>query len=114
MFSKNLKKFRYWNPKNFLYSSKDFIRNENTVVEELLNISVSERLIAGVPLAVSEVPGSKDLVQNNKNGFIVSKNNAQQFVDVIINFYNNKNLLNRIKKNCVNSVKYYDWGKSFS
>ena len=38
---------------NFLYSSKDFIRNENTVVEELheiLNISVSERLTADVPV----------------------------------------------------------------
>ena len=81
---------------------------------ESFGIVIIEAMAAGVPLVVSEVPGSKDLVQNNKNGFIVSKNNAQQFVDVIINFYNNKILLNRIKKNCVNSVKYYDWEKSFS
>ena len=65
---------------------------------ESFGIVIIEAMAAGVPLVVSEVPGSKDLVQNNKNGFIVSKNNAQQFVDVIINFYNNKNLLNRIKK----------------
>ena len=34
-------------------------------------------MAAGIPLIVSEVPGSKDLVKNNENGFVVSKNNAQ-------------------------------------
>ena len=29
----------------------------------------------------------------------------------IVNFYNNQDLLNRIKKNCFNSVKKYDWEK---
>ena len=77
MFSRELKvkKFRYWNPKNFLYSSKDFIRNENTVVEELheiLNISVSERLTADVPVGVLLSGGIDSslvtsLAKNNKN-----------------------------------------------
>ena len=49
MFSRELKvkRFRYWYPKDFLYSSEDFIRNENTVIDELheiLNTSVSERI----------------------------------------------------------------------
>ena len=68
-------------------------------------------MAAGVPPIVSEVPGSKDLVKNNQNGFVVSKNNARQFVNVIVNFYNNKDLLSRIKKNCFSSVKKYDWEK---
>ena len=55
-------------------------------------------MAAGIPLIVSEVPGSKDIVKNNENGFVVSKNNARQFVNVIVNFHNNKDLLNRIKK----------------
>jgi len=35
MFSRELKstKFRYWNPKDFLYSSKDFTRNKNTIID---------------------------------------------------------------------------------
>ncbi len=77
IFSKELKvkKFRYWSPKNFLYSSKDFIINENTVVEELheiLNISVSERLTADVPVGVLLSGGIDSslvtsLAKNNKN-----------------------------------------------
>ena len=60
---------------------------------------------------VSNVPGSKDLVKNNKNGFVVYKNNSQEFVDVIKNLHDDKKLLKRIKKNCLNTVKYYDWPK---
>ena len=78
---------------------------------ESFGIVIIEAMAAGVPLVVSEVPGCKDLVKNNKNGFIVSKNNAEQFVDIILKLHNSKDLLRRIKKNCLNSVKYYDWEK---
>ena len=72
---KSSKKVRYWNPSNFLYSSKDFTRTENTVVEELheiLNISVSERLTADVPVGVLLSGGIDSslvtsLAKNNKN-----------------------------------------------
>ena len=40
---------------------------------------------------------------------MVSKNNAQEFVKAIMNLHDNKKLHKRIKKNCLNSVKYYDW-----
>ena len=78
---------------------------------ESFGIVIIEAMAAGIPLIVNEVPGSKDLVKNNKNGFVVAKNDAQQFVDIIMKLYNNKNLLNRIKKNCISSVKKYDWEK---
>ena len=77
MFSRELKvkKFRYWNLRTFLYSSKDFVRNENTIVEELheiLNTSVSERLTADVPVGVLLSGGIDSslvtsLAKNNKN-----------------------------------------------
>ncbi len=78
---------------------------------ESFGIVIIEAMAAGIPLVVSNVPGSKDLVKNNKNGFVVSKNNAQEFVNVIKNLHDDKKLLKRIKKNCLNTVKYYDWPK---
>ena len=65
---------------------------------ESFGIVIIEAMAAGIPLVVSNVPGSKDLVKNNKNGFVVSKNNAQEFVDVIKNLHDDKKLLKRIKK----------------
>ena len=77
MFSRELKstKFRYWNPKDFLYSSKDFTRNKNTVIDELheiLNTSVTERLTADVPIGVLLSGGIDSslvtsLAKNNKS-----------------------------------------------
>ena len=78
---------------------------------ESFGIVIIEAMAAGIPIIANEVPGSKDLVKNNKNGFIVAKNSAQPFVDIITNLYKNKKLLMRIKKNCLNSVKSYDWEK---
>ena len=76
---------------------------------ESFGIVIIEAMATGIPLVVSRVPGSKDLVKNNENGFMVSKNNAQEFVKAIMNLHDNKKLHKRIKKNCLNSVKYYDW-----
>ena len=92
-----------------LYKASDIFIFPSLI--ESFGIVIIEAMAAGVPPIVSEVPGSKDLVKNNQNGFVVSKNNARQFVNVIVNFYNNKDLLSRIKKNCFSSVKKYDWEK---
>ncbi len=70
-----VKKINYWNPKNFLYSSADGIKNEKTIIEELheiLNTSVSERLNADVPIGVLLSGGIDSslvtsLAKNNKN-----------------------------------------------
>ncbi len=77
IFSRELKfkKYRYWEPKNFLYSSTDLVTSESTIVEELheiLNTSVSERLTADVPVGVLLSGGIDSslitcLAKNNKD-----------------------------------------------
>ncbi len=78
---------------------------------ESFGIVIIEAMAAGIPLVVSKVPGSKDLVKNNKNGFVVPKNNAQEFVNAIVNLHDDKKLLKKIKNNCLNTARYYDWQK---
>ena len=70
-----IKKYRYWHPKNFLYSFSDQVRNENTIIEELhelLNTSIFERLTADVPVGVLLSGGIDSslvasLAKNNKD-----------------------------------------------
>ena len=79
-----------------LYKASDIFIFPSLI--ESFGIVIIEAMAAGVPPIVSEFPGSKDLVKNNQNGFVVSKNNARQFVNVIVNFYNNKDLLIELKR----------------
>lgn len=80
-------------------------------VIESFGIVIIEAMAAGLPVIACKVPGSKDLIKNNRNGFLICKDNTQQFVDTINNFYGNKNLLKRIKLSCLGSVRKFDWIK---
>ena len=55
------------------------------------------------------IPKNGGMIPSRRS--VPSKNNARQFVNVIVNFHSNKDLLTRIKKNCFNSVKKYNWEK---
>ncbi len=80
-------------------------------VIESFGIVIIEAMAAGLPVIACRVPGSKDLVKDNKNGFLISKSNVQEFVKTIVKLYNNKKLFNTMKNNCSKSVRKFDWGK---
>ena len=80
-------------------------------VIESFGIVIIEAMAAALPVIACKVPGSKDLVKDNKNGFLVRKNNVQEFVKRIVSLYNNKKLFKRLKKNSFASAQKFDWEK---
>ena len=80
-------------------------------VIESFGIVIIEAMAAALPVIACKVPGSKDLVKDNKNGFLVRKNNVQEFVKRIVSLYNNKKLFKRLKKNSFDSAQKFDWEK---
>ena len=62
---------------------------------EGLTLSVIEAMHFGLPCVVSDVRGNKDLIVNNKGGFVYSPNDSKSFADGIYKLYQNKSLLKR-------------------
>ena len=61
-------------------------------VLESFGVVIIEAMAAGLPLLANDVPGSRDLISNNKTGFLSKK------IDDTSTFIKNINLLIKIKK----------------
>lgn len=88
------------------YSNKDmvmmhgFINNPDTVLQrtwlylstsrwESFGLGVAEALVRGVPVLATNVTGSRDLVENDRNGWLFSLDRPEEAVNTIIEISNN-------------------------
>ncbi|WP_231888770.1 glycosyltransferase family 4 protein [Rossellomorea marisflavi] len=62
--------------------------------QEGLPVNIMEAMASGLPLVVSNCRGNRDLVINNKNGYLVKDNNTEGFVKAINEIFNSKELRN--------------------
>lgn len=60
----------------------------STSLREGLPVNVMEALISEIPIVALKCRGMEDLIKKNKQGFIV--NNEEEFIEKIIEIYNNK------------------------
>ena len=70
---------------------------------------VVEAMACGTPVIISDNTGSKELVSNGKNGFVINTGNTAELQEKIMYFYNNRDLLPIFGKHAVESVKNYSW-----
>ncbi len=73
--------------------------------------STLESLASGVPLISTEVGMSKEVIQHNKNGIIIKKNNPESLADAIYKLGTNRDFYNDLVKNGLKDVEEYDWKK---
>ena len=53
-------------------------------LQEGLPVAVLEAMRAGVPVIASNIRGNSDLIQNEKGGYLVKRNSAEEYADRII------------------------------
>jgi glycosyltransferase involved in cell wall biosynthesis len=70
---------------------------------------VCEAMACGTPVIVSQNTGSKDVVEDGENGFIVDVANRKQLEEKISYFYHNRSELERMGKNARKSVEHLTW-----
>jgi len=75
--------------------------------QEGLPVNILESMACGLPLIVSDCRGNVDLIENEKNGYVVKKDSSKEFADKILTMY--KNSSNEIFiKNNLEKVKDYE------
>lgn len=76
--------------------------------QEGLPVNIMEAMYVGIPIVATDCRGNRDLIVNDKNGFIIEKNNVDGFADAIMNLYKDRTKYEMISKNNLKDVnKYY-------
>ena len=76
---------------------------------ESFGIVAIEAMSAGLPVISYNVEGIKHLIKRNYNGIILYKKDIYEFARGMKIFFNNKDLLKKIKKNSIKTSKVYYW-----
>lgn len=75
-------------------------------------LTVHEVGARGVPVIAYKVPGLSEVVVNDVNGRLVSKNTAYDLAMACINVFNNKRDFLRLQKGAISERKKFTWNKT--
>lgn len=70
----------------------------STSRQEGLGLNLIEGLFCGKPIIATLDRGHKEIVENSKNGFLISQNNKEEFLFALKEIYTNKDKLNFMGK----------------
>lgn len=74
---------------------------------EGLPLNIIEAMYMGLPVVATNCRGNRNLIKNQKNGFLVYSFSPAEFAEKIIKIYEDKKLYERISKNNKNDSKRY-------
>lgn len=77
-------------------------------IREGWGLVVTEANACGTPAIGYNVNGLRDSIKNNETG-LLTENNPHALANAIIKLYKDKNLLNTLSSNALESSKYFNW-----
>ncbi len=77
-------------------------------LREGLGLSPIEAMSAGVPIIASDIRGVQEYAVNGKNSILLSPNDIDGFANAIDKLYSNRELLEYLSANALESVKPFD------
>lgn len=75
---------------------------------EPFGLVLLEAMASGLPVITLDGKGNRDIIEEGKNGYMIFEQNAEKFVDVIINLWDNKKKMNEISKYANDYAKKFD------
>lgn len=72
-------------------------------------LAVLEAMSYGLPVICSDLAGAADTIQDGINGFVIPAGSKQAIIEKILYFLNNRDMINTIGQNAIETVKTYSW-----
>lgn len=93
------------NVSSYLHSSDIYV---HSATYEPFGLVLLEAMAAGLPVISLDGMGNRDIINNGKNGFILSEKKHDLFANQIINLINDEKLFNKIQLNAWEYSKNFD------
>ena len=78
-------------------------------LKEGFGIAILEAIAARVTIIASKVGGILDIIENEKNGLLVTPGNSEEIAGAILRIYNNPELKERLVNFAITGLTRYDW-----
>ena len=89
-----------------------YLKNANiylhTATWEPFGLVIIEAMASGLPVISLDGKGNRDIIENNINGFIIKKQNAKLFAELIIKIFNDQNLYETLSKESLKTAEKFD------
>ncbi|MCM3788901.1 glycosyltransferase family 4 protein [Domibacillus indicus] len=102
---KNIQFLGYRNDVHFILSMSEVATLLSK--REGLPKSLMEAMSQGVPCVVTDIRGSRDLIKNNENGYVVPLNNDETLINAFIKILQNDQLRDKMSKKSIELVEPY-------
>ncbi len=93
------------NVEEYLWDADIYVHSANY---EPLGLVLLEAMAAGLPVITLDGKGNRDLIEEGKNGYMISENNPELFANKILQLWNNKNLYRSISDYAKSYAKQFD------
>ena len=72
---------------------------------------VLEAMASSLAIVATDAPGSRDLVKDKENGYLVMRHDLKKFDDAFLKLSENAHLLSRMQQNSFSKVQPFTWKK---
>lgn len=79
-----------------------------SITEGLSMVSI-EAMASGLPIVATDVPGNRDIVQENKCGMLVPANDITQMASTLSKLFEDQTLRDKYAENSLSRCRRYDW-----
>ncbi len=84
-----------------------------TSVKEGWGLAISEAGAVGIPAVCYNVPGYRDSIKHLKTGILTYQNNPETLAEMTVKLFNDEELWQNMRKNCLIESKNYDWEETY-
>ena len=80
-------------------------------IQDGFAMTIIEAMACGLPIISTVNVGGSDIVEDDKNGYIINIRDVKAIKDKILKLYNNREMLNRMSENAMKTAKIYTWNR---